>query len=218
VAINHRKLLIVIGFVLSSWGAGAQDPLRFKKEIEELVSNDSAINTKNLILFTGSSSIRLWPSLQKSFPTKNVLNRGFGGSEMSDLLYYVKPLILNYKPKTIFIYEGDNDLSLGRTAEEVLNNADELVAGIRKELPKTKIIFISAKPSEARWHLKEKYEDFNAKLENWTKSRKRVYFADVWSPMLDENGKLLPGLLLEDNLHMTEKGYAIWTTVLKRFF
>jgi len=212
-----RKLFTVLSFVLlASQMAGAQDPLRFEKEIQELVS-DSEVNTKNLILFTGSSSIRLWPNLTQCFPAKNVLNRGFGGSEMSDLLYYVKPLILNYKPKTIFIYEGDNDINAGRTAEQILSFADSLLTTIRKELPKTKVIFISAKPSEARWHLKTTYEDFNAKLEDWTKSRKRVYFADVWSPMLDENGKLLPGLLLEDNLHMTEKGYTIWTNVLNRF-
>ncbi|MBX2896097.1 MAG: G-D-S-L family lipolytic protein [Cyclobacteriaceae bacterium] len=214
---SFRKILVVVGFVLFSACVCAQDPLRFEKEILELIKGDSVVNTKNLILFTGSSSIRLWPNLQVSFPSKNVLNRGFGGSEMSDLLYYVQPLILSYKPKTIFIYEGDNDLNAGRTAEQILIFADSLLTGIRKELPKTKIIFIAAKPSEARWHLKPTYEDFNTKLKDWTKSRKRVYFADVWSPMLDNHGKLLPDLLQEDNLHMTEKGYTIWTNVLKRF-
>jgi lysophospholipase L1-like esterase len=214
---SYRKLLAVVGFVLCSAGVGAQDPLRFQKEVSDLVSSDTAVNSKRLILFTGSSSIRMWHNLAESFPGKNVLNRGFGGSEMSDLLYYAESLILSYKPKTIFIYEGDNDINAGRTTEQILTFADSLLKTIRKELPKAKIIFISAKPSEARWHLKAKYEDFNTKLEDWTKSRKRVYFADVWSPMLDENGNLLPGLLLEDNLHMTEKGYSIWTNVLNRF-
>ncbi|MBX2917176.1 MAG: G-D-S-L family lipolytic protein [Cyclobacteriaceae bacterium] len=211
------KKLCVVVLVLAFFSLGAQDPLRFEKEIEDLVATDSLVNPKHLILFTGSSSIRMWHGLKESFPKHNVVNRGFGGSEMSDLLYYSKQLILKHKPKQIFIYEGDNDINAGRTAEQILANADSLIVTIRKALPKAKIVFIAAKPSAARWHLKPTYEDFNTKLEDWTKSRKRIYFADVWSPMLDENGDLLPGLLQEDNLHMTEKGYAIWTNVLNRF-
>lgn len=214
---NYRKLLAVFAFVLCSAGVRAQDPLRFQKEVSDLVSADTAVNSKRLILFTGSSSIRLWHNLAESFPGKNVLNRGFGGSEMSDLLYYTPQLILKHKPNIVFIYEGDNDIAAGRSTEQILTNADSLIKIIRAALPKTKIIFISPKPSGARWHLKAQYENFNSKLAQFTKSRKRVYFADVWLPMLDATGNLLPGLFLEDNLHMTEKGYSIWTNVLNRF-
>ena len=214
---NYRKLLAVFAFVLCSAGVGAQDPLRFQKEVSDLVSADTAVNSKRLILFTGSSSIRLWHNLAESFPGKNVLNRGFGGSEMSDLLYYTPQLILKHKPNIVFIYEGDNDIAAGRSTEQILTNADSLIKIIRAALPKTKIIFISPKPSGARWHLKTQYEEFNSKLAQFTKSRKRVYFADVWSPMLDATGNLLPGLFLEDDLHMNEKGYVIWTKVLNQF-
>lgn len=204
--------------VLLTWLAvQAQDPLRFEKEVQTLTATDASVNRKELILFTGSSSIRLWPNLAQSFPKHNVLNRGLGGSEMQDLYYYRRALILNYKPKQIFIYEGDNDLNAGKTPDQILATADSLLIAIRKELPKTKIIFIAAKPSEARWHLKDKYLAFNSKLKEWTKSRKGVYFADVWTPMVDANGIMLPDLLMDDNLHMTEKGYVIWTTVLSRF-
>lgn len=214
---NYRKLLAVFAFVLCSAGVDAQDPLRFQKEVSDLVSADTAVNSKRLILFTGSSSIRLWHNLAESFPGKNVLNRGFGGSEMSDLLYYTPQLILKHKPNIVFIYEGDNDIAAGRSTEQILTNADSLIKIIRAALPKTKIIFISPKPSGARWHLKAQYENFNSKLAQFTKSRKRVYFADVWSPMLDATGNLLPGLFLEDDLHMNEKGYVIWTKVLNQF-
>lgn len=195
----------------------AQDPLRFEKEVGDLVAADTAVNTKRLILFTGSSSIRMWHNLAESFPGKNVLNRGFGGSEMSDMLYYTPQLILKHKPELVFIYEGDNDIAAGRTTDQILTQADSLVKVIRAALPKTRIVFISPKPSGARWHLKEKYEDLNSRLAQFTKLHKRVYFADVWSPMLDATGNLLPGLFLEDNLHMNEKGYVIWTKVLNQF-
>lgn len=214
---NYRKLLAIVGFVLFSVGVGAQDPLRFEKEVSDLVAADTAVNSKRLILFTGSSSIRMWHNLAESFPGKNVLNRGFGGSEMSDMLYYTPQLILKHKPALVFIYEGDNDIAAGRSTEQILAHADSLVKVIHAALPKTKIVFISPKPSGARWHLKAQYEDFNSKLAQFTKSRKRVYFADVWLPMLDATGNLLPGLFLDDNLHMNEKGYVIWTKVLNQF-
>jgi lysophospholipase L1-like esterase len=212
----YRKLCTVVALLLSL-SLMAQDPLRFEKEVSDLVATDAAVNSKRLILFTGSSSIRLWHNLAESFPGKNVLNRGFGGSEMSDMLYYTPQLILKHKPALVFIYEGDNDIAAGRSTEQILANADSLVKSIRAALPKTKIVFISPKPSGARWHLKAQYEDFNSKLAQFTKSRKRVYFADVWLPMLDATGNLLPGLFLEDNLHMNEKGYVIWTKVLNQF-
>lgn len=213
----NKVFLVFCLTLLGATNLLAQDPLRFEKEIQELIKSDSSVNTKKLILFTGSSSVRLWHNLAESFPGKNVLNRGFGGSEMSDMLYYAPQLILKHKPELVFIYEGDNDIAAGRSAEQILANADSLVKIIRTALPKTKIIFISPKPSGSRWHLKAQYEDFNSKLEQFTKSRKRVYFANVWLPMLDATGNLLPGLFLEDNLHMNEKGYVIWTKVLNQF-
>ena len=213
--IKTRFCIVII--VLLTWlTVQAQDPLRFEKEVKALTAADESVNREELILFTGSSSIRLWPNLAQSFPKHNVLNRGFGGSEMQDLYYYRQALILKYKPKQIFIYEGDNDLNAGKTPDQILATADSLLVAIRKELPEAKIIFIAAKPSEARWHLKDKYQAFNSELEQWTKSHKGVYFADVWTPMVNDNG-MLPGLLMSDNLHMTEKGYTIWTAVLSRF-
>ncbi|MBN8578846.1 MAG: G-D-S-L family lipolytic protein [Cytophagales bacterium] len=195
----------------------AQDPLRFRDEINALLQGDSAIDRNRVVLFTGSSSIRLWPDLKASFPKHNTLNRGFGGSEMSDLLYYASSLILAYKPEKIFIYEGDNDLNAGKSAEEILTTANQLLQRIRKELPACKVIFIAAKPSPARWQLKAKYENFNVKLAAWTKTQSQVYFADIWKPMLDKNGAPMQNLFLEDNLHMNEQGYAIWTKVLVKF-
>lgn len=213
-----RKTLLLLFFQFILVTLIAQDPLRFEKEVHDLVAGDSAINKRKVILFTGSSSIRFWSGLRKDFPNRNVLNRGFGGSEMSDLLYYSESLILKYNPKKIFIYEGDNDINSGKSAEEILANADKLLSLLRAHLPaKVKIIFISAKPSIARWHLKEKYEEFNRKLMVWTSTRKNVLYADVWTPMLDSAGEVRKDLFIEDNLHMNQLGYSIWATVIRKF-
>ena len=102
----------------------AQNPARFAKEVDSIVAANRSFQKDNLILFTGSSSIRLWKNLNVAFPEHNVMNMGFGGSEMADLLYYADKLITPFRPKQIFIYEGDNDLSVGRTAEQIISSAD----------------------------------------------------------------------------------------------
>ncbi len=213
-----RKILFLLFFQFTLATVLAQDPLRFEKEVNALIAGDSLVNKKKLILFTGSSSIRFYADLKKDFPKHNVLNRGFGGSEMSDLLYYAGPLILNYNPSRIFIYEGDNDINAGKSPEEILALVDKLLTMLRTQLPASvKIIFISAKPSVARWQLKSKYEEFNRQLKQWTTTKKDVLYADVWTPMLDSSGEVRKDLFVEDNLHMNRKGYEIWKRVIDGF-
>jgi len=89
---------------------------------------------------------------------------------------------------------------------------------LRSQLPvKVKIIFISAKPSVARWQLKSKYEEFNRQLKLWTSTKKNVLYADVWTPMLDNRGEVRKDLFIEDNLHMNRKGYDIWKIVISKY-
>ena len=196
----------------------AQNPLRFKDEINIMTAGDSAVNKKNIILFTGSSSIRIWKSLKQDFPNHNILNRGFGGSEMSDLVYFADQLIVPYRPKQIFIYEGDNDLGSGKNPDEILKQAGQVLSLIRQKLPKnTKVYFISPKPSILRWPLKDKYESFNQKMKLWCAQNKNVTFIDVWSPMLEKDGTVMKDLFLKDGLHMNQKGYAIWTKVIGEY-
>jgi lysophospholipase L1-like esterase len=213
-----RKITFLFVLQLIGLSLFAQQPHRFEKEVKELVAGDSLVSKKKLILFAGSSSIRMWKDLKADFPGHNVLNHGFGGSDMTDLLNYAKPLIVNYSPAKVFIYEGDNDVNAGKTPEQILAEADKLLMLLRAELPgRVKIIFISAKPSVARWHLKDKYEAFNRQLEQWTKTKKNVLYADVWTPMLDENGEVRKDLFIGDNLHMNRAGYDIWKIVIGRF-
>ncbi len=213
------RIFVFISFLIClNTSLYGQDPLRFEKEVSNLIANDTAVNHKKLILFTGSSSIRFWKSLKSDFPTYNTLNRGFGGSEMSDLLHYANQLIIQYSPKEIFIYEGDNDLNSGKSASEILKTADQLLSLIRAQLPKNvKVFFISAKPSLARWALKEKYLDYNKQLEAWTKTKKKVTFVDVWTPLVDAQSEVLKDIFIADGLHLNATGYKIWADAIKKF-
>jgi lysophospholipase L1-like esterase len=193
----------------------AQDPWRFQQEVAILTSNDQQVKTKDLILFVGSSSIRFWTDVEETFPAYNVLNRGFGGSEMSDLIYYFDKLILPYRAKKIFVYEGDNDLNSGKSPEMVMKDFQELLNLIRTKVsPVVPVYFISAKPSISRKHLIDKFLKFNKSLKSWTKKNRNVYFVDVWSPAFDKKGNILKDIFIQDSLHLNKKGYDIWTKAL----
>lgn len=211
--------LIIFAFlILGTIFSNAQDPNRFKKEVEELDSTEYNFNAgKKLVVFAGSSSIRMWKDVQSYFPEYNVINNGFGGSQFSDLLYFYKELILKPSPEILFIFEGGNDIINKKTPSELLKQVKELARKIQKDLPGTQVIFISTKPSIAFVHLENEYIKFNNKLKKYCKKRDNVEFADVWHPMLDENGNVFQDIFIEDGLHMNKKGYDIWGKVIREF-
>lgn len=153
--------------VVSSW---AQDPARFKKDMGHYLNGPVIEHGGDLIIFTGSSSIRMWSGLKADFPGYNVVNRGFGGSQTSDLLAYLDALVIRHKPAAVFIYEGDNDIAAGEKPDQIMQEVRQVVAMIRSELPSTKIVFISAKPSISRWSLLADYLQFNHELKSYAKS------------------------------------------------
>ncbi len=167
-------------------------------------------------MFTGSSSIRKWHDVQERFPDRQIVNTGFGGSLASDLSYYIYDLILRYHPQKVFIYEGDNDLFAKKKPDEIRQDLQRIIDGIQRNDSTTQIVIIAAKPSLARWKLKEKYQRLNRKLERLAQENPSVEYADVWNPMLDNN-HVKKDIFIEDGLHMNDKGYDIWFNVLKPY-
>ena len=208
-------LILLLGFTLFAF---AQDPARFKTDVEELAKKEYNFSPdKKLVVFAGSSSIRMWKDVQSYFPEFNVINNGFGGSHFSDLLFFYDELILKRKPDILFIYEGDNDLAGNKKPRKIFQEAKELTEKVKKDLPETKIIFISPKPSISRIKLKNSYISFNKKLKKYCNKTDNPEFADVWYPMLDKNGNVFKDVFLEDGLHMNKKGYDIWGKVIGEF-
>ncbi len=211
------QLLTILFLISAISQLHSQESRRFQNEVAGITQADSAYKTKDIILFTGSSTIRMWKSLATDFPGYPVINHGFGGSQMTDLLFFSRELILNYKPRKIFIYEGDNDLASSKSTDQILKTADSLVKSIRKSFPNTALYFISAKPSKSRWHLKEKYLEFNAALKTFASERRNTFYIDLWTPMLAGDGVVMQDIFLEDGLHMNPKGYAIWKKVIEPY-
>lgn len=214
IKISLKYYLLALTIILLIGQITSQDPHRFDEEINVFLEDDKTIDRENLIVFTGSSSVRIWSSLQTDFQGYNIINRGFGGSHMSDLLFFSDQLINQYQPDKVFIYEGDNDISAKESREDILKEAKALVDKIWSTSPETEIYFIAAKPSVARWNLREEYEQFNYALSLWTLLKTKVHFIDVWTPMINDQDEVMPDLFLGDNLHMNAKGYKIWAEVI----
>jgi lysophospholipase L1-like esterase len=207
-------LLIILGVVTTN----AQDPTRFNKQVEQLLEKEYSFDdNKELVVFTGSSSIVRWKTVPDDFPKYNVINNGFGGSVFSDLIYFYEELILNQKADILFIYEGDNDVGRGKKIKMILNEAKALHTKIKTDLPACKVIFIAPKPSLQNWDKKDDYIKLNKKLQKYCNKQDQLEFADVWSAMVDENGVVFQDIFVEDGNHMNEKGYDIWREVIGEF-
>lgn len=167
------------------------------------------------VVFVGSSSFRLWEDLEQRFKTHAALNRGFGGSTLADCLRHLDRLVLPHKPRVVVVYAGDNDLAMGRTPQEVFDDFLALTRRVHERLPRTEIVFVSIKPSPARADLLDRIRDTNTRVRNHiAKHPRHLRYVDVFSPMLDGNGRPRPELFGQDALHLNAEGYALWTSLI----
>jgi len=169
------------------------------------------------ILFVGSSSFRFWENLQSYFPDYTVINRGFGGSTLPDVIQYADDIIFPYQPKQIVIYCGDNDFAASDTVtgEMVYNRFVRLYNTIRTRMKAVDILYVSIKPSPSRVLLMPRMEEANRRIAGFLGTQKHASFVDVYHRMLTPEGRPMADLFLEDQLHMNLKGYAIWKDAIQ---
>lgn len=166
------------------------------------------------VLFVGSSSIVRWETLEEDFPSIDLLSRGFGGSYISDVLYFTDRVILPYRPSHVVIYAGDNDADADRTAEEIFADYKGIVERVHAALPETRISFISMKPSPSRWDRADVMIAGNAMVKAYADADPRLDYIDVWGPMLGVDGTPRAELFVEDMLHMNPHGYVLWRSIV----
>lgn len=211
------KVLVVCTALMFCGGAALAQSGDWTKEIAAFEAQDrEAPPRQGGVVFVGSSSIRLW-DLSGSFPGIPVLNRGFGGSHISDSIRFVDTLVLRHSPRTVVVYAGDNDLSAGKTPATVAADFATFVARVHAALPETRIAFIGIKPSLERWALISRVREANALIRKQCEADDRLGFIDVDGPMLGWDGKPRQELLVEDGLHLAPKGYELWTVLVRPF-
>ena len=189
----------------------------FRDEINEFKRLDKKnFPEKGKILFTGSSSIRFWDSLEEDMKPLEVLNRGFGGAQISHVIYHFEEIIKPYDPKAIVFFCGTNDLTALKTPKETLNDFKKFLSLVRNEFGNIKVYVIGIKPSVDRLYLDKEERIFNSSIKLLASQDAYLEYIDVWDSMLGEDGSRMPELFIEDGLHMNKKGYEVWTKQVRK--
>jgi lysophospholipase L1-like esterase len=216
-----KKLSWAIGFYVLAFfsnNADAQPNPPFFSDIQSFKRQDS-INPppQHAILFVGSSSFTKWKDVQDYFPKSKIINRGFGGSSLPDVIRYASDIIFPYNPKQVVIYCGDNDFVFSDTvtAEVVFSRVKQLFQVIRNKLPGANIVYVSIKPSPSRMRFMLREEITNKAVKEFLAAQMNTAFVDVYHLMLTETGRPTPSIFLSDSLHMNAKGYAIWQKAIE---
>lgn len=207
-----KKLLIYLFLFICVNNSIAQQ-LPFWNEIRNFKRQDSiSFPVKNQILFVGSSSFTMWTDVHNQFPGYNILNRGFGGSSLTDVIKYADDIILPYHPKQIVIYCGENDLAASDTVSPfmVLNRFRSMYYLLNSVYPNIPLLYVSIKPSPSRAHLMNKMQETNKLIKRFLSKQKNTKFVNVYNKMLDSKGVPMNDIFLQDKLHMNAKGYVIW--------
>jgi lysophospholipase L1-like esterase len=217
--LKYLHLVLIAVFCSSAFSSCSQPTDKpFQKEIDEFKKEDrKSFPPKDAILFVGSSSFTKWKDVQSYFPGYVIINRGFGGSGLNDVIGYADSIIIPYHPRQVVIYCGDNDIAAGASAQEVLKRVTRLFTVVRRQLPDANILFVSIKPSPSRASFMPVVEEANSLVRQFLSAHPKTGFVDVYHPMLGKDGKPRPELFVEDNLHMNAEGYKIWRDVMKPY-
>lgn len=216
-----KKLLSFFLLQAMGWicvGSVAAQP--FIGEIRAFQHEDSLhAPPAHAILFVGSSSFRIWKEVQQDFPGYTIINRGFGGSTLPDVIRYADRIIYPYHPREVVIYCGENDLAASDTVTSklVARRFETLFAMIRQQLPGVPVVFVSIKPSPSRVRLLPEMKKANALIRNFLTRQSKTNFVNVFPLMLNADGSPKKEIFLNDNLHMNRKGYAIWIKAIKPY-
>ncbi len=217
--------LLVLSLTLSLIGCtGAMKrSSEFYGEIQLFVLQDAQTPPPDdALLFIGSSSIRLWDTLEDDFPQYNIIQRGFGGSQFSDVILFADELVKPYKAEAIVVFEGTNDIADGKNAKRVFNDYKKFIKIVRsaqhESEPPVPIFFIGATPCESRWEYWPQTRRLNSLVQNHAQQHEGLYYIDTPTPILES--ALSPGgpparaLFQDDLLHLSPKGYELWVEVI----
>jgi lysophospholipase L1-like esterase len=215
-----RLMMVAVAIVCATaeWMSAQApvDPNRWESTIQKFEAEDQQKgHVKGGIVFIGSSSIARWTNLAEAFPHVKVVNRGFGGSELSESVKYARRVVVPHAPRVVVLYAGENDLNRGLTPASVAADFGNFTNIIRTSLPTARIIVIGLKPSLLRWKLRDAMHQTNALLRARCSADADCVYVDPWPSMIGADGTPKPEFFVEDGLHMTPAGYHAWTDMLR---
>jgi lysophospholipase L1-like esterase len=216
-----RSCAFVLVLLLSALITHAQAPPqahRFEKDIAAFEAADQKNPPpRGAILFAGDSTFTRWKAIHEDLPEYTVINRGFGGSQMSDLLYFTDRIVIPYKPRLIIVQEGGNDLHSGRTPEQLLSDVKAFVEKVQRDLPGIPIAIGGLAPNPARWNEVETRKRSDQLIKEYVATQKNVTFIDFFDAFLGPDGKPREDLFVEDRMHPSVLGYQVRVKIIRPF-
>lgn len=190
-------------------------PDSWAKEIDHLTAAD-ATNPPQAggVVFVGSSSIRLWTTLAQDFPGIPTINRGFGGSELADSVFYANRIVIPYRPRLVVLFAGTNDLKNGKSPESVLADFKAFRAKLHAALPDTRLIYLAITLAPSRAQIHDQMRTANRLIASDIATDPRCTYVDINPSMVGPDGLIPDTLFVQDRLHLNRNGYAIWAKVL----
>ena len=214
---------LLAGLLFGPLATSAQDGttnrphhLQWEKAIQAFEASDKTNPPpRDAILMIGSSSIVKWTNAAAQFPDHRLINRGFGGSHLSDSVAFVERIVVPYQPKLVLLYAGDNDIAAGKTPEQVFADFKAFVAIVQAALPQTRIAFISIKPSPSRMKLIQSIKTTNRLIRDFIAESPKLIYVDVFNPMLGADDQPRAELFVADQLHLNNAGYKLWAGIVR---
>ena len=219
-SVNRFKRFLLLLILLLSVAVIADEPEvnRWEAAIQAFETMDKENPPKQeAVLFVGSSSIRMWKTLDTDFPNIDVINRGFGDSEVEDLVYFANRIVIPYHPRLVVVYSWDNDIARGKSPENVLQDFRTFVQAVHDSLPETHIAYIAIKPSLARWDKVEQMKKANDLIQKFIRQNPKLEYIDIFTTMIGKDGKPRQELFINDGLHLNVQGYQLWVEKVKPF-
>ena len=221
--LNRLRTILVLAALLAASAPAAETNRPHHVQWEPAIRAFEAADKTNApptnaVLFIGSSSIRKWTNAPAQFPGHKIINRGFGGSHLSDSAAFAERIAVPYSPKVVVLYAGDNDLAAGKTPAQVFASFKEFVAKVHAALPETRIAFIAIKPCPARVKMLPQAKETNQLIWNYIAGKdqqNKLTFIDIFPPSLTQDGRPRADLYLSDGLHPNATGYELWATLVK---
>jgi lysophospholipase L1-like esterase len=213
------RLLIVVWLALWTLPLQAQEKspsIRWEGDMKAFEATDKESSPpQGAVLFVGASGIKLWKTLAKDFPEYPVINRGFGGSQLADSLYFADRIVIPYKPRVIVLNAGGNDLNAGKSPEQVATDFQAFVEKVQPALPQTRIVFHSLAPSPARWAQADKQQRANQLIRDYIAKGKNLVYVDTFDAFLGTDGQPRTELYVADRLHHSPQGYKLRADLIR---
>ena len=206
----------VLGEGQNVFSTAYPDPERLSSDIAAFEAADAeAMPPQDATLCIGSSSMRMWhATIARDLEPLTVIPRGFGGSTMYDVIHFAPRIVLPYRPETILLYEGDNDIDFGVSPGEFMAAFRAFVSLVHRELPATRLFVISIKPSGARWAKWSAMREANKMLRMDCASDTSLTYIDVAKLLLGDDGLPREEFYIEDRLHLSPLGYEVWSKAI----